>query len=266
MNKQDRVSFLVVGSQKSGTSALDKYLRENSDIEMASTKEVHFFDNEDNFKDKVNYNSYHNNFITDNSKIKGECTPIYMYWAPSIRRIYEYNPEIKIIAVLRNPIDRAFSHWNMERDRNADTIEFSTAIRQESVRCREELPLQHRVFSYTDRGFYSEQIRRIWRYFPKEQTLFIKHDDLRSEPNQVLKHISKFLGVSEFNNVKEKVIHSRPYLSKLPYDDRKYLNELYFHEIKTIETILEWDCSDWQPKRVNKLLQWIKKSFAFFNH
>ncbi len=246
MNELDRVSFLVVGSQKSGTTALDKYLRGHSEIEMASEKEVHFFDNEAYFKDEVSYDSYHKNFSTEKTTVKGECTPIYMYWSPSIGRIYEYNPKIKIIAILRNPIDRAFSHWNMERDRNADIEPFSTAIRQEEIRAREALPFQHRVYSYIDRGFYSEQIKRIWRYFPKEQTLFIKHDDLRNKPRQVLEGISSFLEVAEFNNIIEEEIHSRPYVSKLSYDDHKYLNEVYFNEIEKIQTMLQWDCSDWR--------------------
>jgi hypothetical protein len=252
MNKLEKVSFLVVGAQKSGTTALDYYLREHSEIEMACRKEVHFFDDETNFKDTVSYDSYHKNFSTDNSKIKGECTPIYMYWSHSISRIFAYNPQAKIIAVLRDPMERALSHWNMERDRNTDTATFSTAIRQESARCQEALPFQHRIFSYTDRGFYSEQISRIWQFFPKQQTLFVKHDDLRNVPQQVLEEISNFLGVSRFKNVKEKDSHSRPYTSKLSNQDYKYLSDLYVDEIQKLELMLDWDCSDWKLKRADK--------------
>jgi len=253
MNENNRISFLIVGAQKSGTSALDKYLREHSEIEMAHLKEVHFFDNEENFQDTVNYDSYHKNFSNNSSKIKGECTPIYMYWHPSIRRIFEYNPKLKIIAILRNPIERAFSHWNMERDRNAETATFSTAIRQESIRCQEKLPFQHRVFSYTDRGFYSKQIKRIWQFFPKEQTLFIKHGDLRNRPHEVLKGIGRFLGISAFNKVKEMDVHSRPYTRKMTNEDYIYLSALYFDEIKKVEAMLNWDCTDWKTKRVDQI-------------
>ena len=102
-----------------------------------SHKEVHFFDDEKYFKkNKVNYEVYHKYFTNDNSKIKGESTPIYMYWSLAMKQIYEYNPQIKIIAVLRNPIERAFSHWNKERNNKKETADFSTAIRQESVRCQ----------------------------------------------------------------------------------------------------------------------------------
>jgi len=259
MDEKDRINFLIVGSQKSGTSALDKYLREHSEIEMGIKKELHFFDNEEIFKNEVNYDIYHKNFSSDISKVKGESTPIYMYWTPSLGRIYEYNPNMKIIAILRNPITRAFSHWNMERDRDADSESFPIAIRTENERCRTALPLQHRVYSYTDRGFYSEQIRHIWKYFPKEQTLFIKQDDLKKKPQEVLSHISSFLNISPFYTIEQKDVHSRPYINKLSDEDYAFLSNLYFYEIKTLEQMLQWDCSDWMPKKANKIMQWIKK-------
>jgi len=121
------------------------------------------------------------------------------------------------------------------------------------------LPLQHRVFSYTDRGFYSEQIRRIWRFFPEEQTLFIKHDDLKREPNQVLNRISTYLSISSFNINENKDIHSRPYINKLSKEDYEFLYELYFHEINTLEKMLSWDCSDWKSKKENTIIKWLKR-------
>ncbi|MGB7755383.1 MAG: hypothetical protein WBL23_04905, partial [Salinisphaera sp.] len=95
----------------------------------------------------------------------GEATPIYMYWHDAPRRMWEYNPNMKLIVVLRNPIDRAFSHWNMEKSRNAESLSFWDAIQNEEPRCKEALPYQHRTYSYVDRGFYLEQLRRLWRYF-----------------------------------------------------------------------------------------------------
>lgn len=260
MDEKDKINFLIVGSQKSGTSALDKYLREHSDIEMGIRKELHFFDNEEYFKGDVDYDIYHKFFTSNTSKIRGESTPIYMYWNPSIGRIFEYNPNIKIIAILRNPITRAFSHWNMERDRNADHVSFPIAIRTENDRCRSALPLQHRVYSYTDRGFYSEQIRRIWRYFPKEQTLFIKQDHLKKNPQEVLSQISRFLNISSFHSIEQKDVHSRPYINQLSNEDYLFLSNLYFHEIKTLERMLKWDCSDWKTKKNNLFMRWIRES------
>ena len=74
MKKNIKVNFLVVGAQKSGTTALDRYLRQHPEIEMGSKKELHFFDHEKNFLGKANYDQYHQHFAGHHSKIRGECT------------------------------------------------------------------------------------------------------------------------------------------------------------------------------------------------
>jgi len=126
-----KISFLVVGTQKGGTSALDNHLRQHKSLQLAKRKEVHFFDKEVNFKGEADYKAYHSSFnFSRNKKIYGECTPSYMYWNNSIKRIHQYNPNIKIIAILRNPIYRAFSHWNMECNRNNETLPFLKAIKK----------------------------------------------------------------------------------------------------------------------------------------
>ncbi|MGK0272992.1 MAG: hypothetical protein ACI88H_003669 [Cocleimonas sp.] len=242
---KDKIRFLLVGAQKGGTSALDMYLRSNSNIQMAKRKEVHFFDQEGYFEDEINYEWYHQNFESNLGKLRGEATPIYMYWRDSIRRIYEYNPSMKIIAILRNPTERAFSHWNMERDREADNVPFGLAIRTENERCREALPLQHRVYSYIDRGYYSEQIRNIWRFFPKGQTLFLKQEDLKTDLHATLNKIASFLEVDEFEELDSLNVHSREYISKLTKEDKAFLDNIFLNDIKELELLLNWDCSNW---------------------
>lgn len=163
-----KAGFLICGTQKGGTSALDHYLRAHPEIGMAREKEVHYFDNDSHFLNAApDYAAYHAAFSPAPShKILGEATPIYMYWHEAPRRIQEYNPEIKLIVLLRNPVQRAFSHWNMERARNLETLSFQDAIQNETGRCRTALPGQHRIFSYVDRGFYMAQLRRLWSFFP----------------------------------------------------------------------------------------------------
>ena len=251
-NDAEKIEFLVIGTQKGGTTALDAYLRNNSNIQMAKTKEVHFFDTESNFEGEVDYKLYHQNFESSQGKIRGESTPIYMYWHDSIKRIYEYNPEMKIIAILRNPTERAFSHWNMERDLGSDNVPFDIAIKTENERCRQALPLQHRVYSYIDRGFYSEQIRRIWRFFPKEQTLFLKQEDLKNDLQVTLDSIATFLEITPFDKVNKLNIHSREYIDELNNKDRRFLDNIFFNDIKQLEIILGWDCSEWFKRRPNK--------------
>lgn len=241
-----KISFLIVGTQKGGTSALDNHLRQHKSLQLAKRKEVHFFDKEVNFKAKADYKIYHASFnFSGNNKMYGECTPSYMYWNNSIKRIYQYNPNMKIIAVLRNPIYRAFSHWNMECNRNNEILPFFEAIEKEKERCRKTLPYQHRVYSYTDRGYYSKQIKRIWSFFPKEQTLFIKHDDFKNHLTNTLGTITTFLNIMPFEKVEPEIKHALPYTALLQKAEHAHLRTLYFEEIKLLEIMLGWNCSDW---------------------
>ena len=99
---------------------------------MASVKEVHFFDTEDNFRGGApDYEVYHRSFdFTTTRTLRGEATPIYMYWQDAPRRIWEYKSKMRIIIILRNPIRRAFSHGNMWRRKVRETLSSCAALQQ----------------------------------------------------------------------------------------------------------------------------------------
>ncbi len=245
--QKQKVNFLICGTQKGGTTALDTYLRNHPEICMASHKEVHFFDREKYFLyDKPDYSQYISSFKPGSDHIiLGETTPIYMDWYTAPRRIWEYNPDMKLIILLRNPIDRAFSHWNMQRERGFDTLPFLEAIQEEEKRRRLSLPWQNRRHSYLDRGFYSEQIKRLLAFFPKEQMLIMKSEELRDGPQWMLNKICQFIGVSRMENVEDLNRHTRSYNSSMNPKEFLYLKQVYTLEIKNIEQITGWDCQDW---------------------
>src|SRR5207245_5468400 len=91
----------------------------------------------------------------------GSCTPIYIYCRPAMERICNYNNQLKLLILLLNPADRAYSHWNMQRDRGLENLDFLAAVQEEKNRARQAVPFQLRKFSYVDRGFYAEQIERV---------------------------------------------------------------------------------------------------------
>ena len=131
---------------------------------MAKVKEVHLFDDDKTFARRSHdgYAEYHRQFApTSTGQLLGEITPAYMYWNDAPRRIREYNPAMKLIAVLRNPITRAYSQWNMQRDAGAEQLPFWEALQAEAARLSASLPHQNRNASYVDRGFYSGQLRRL---------------------------------------------------------------------------------------------------------
>ena len=273
-----KIDFLIIGTQKSGTTALNKYLMQHPEIQMATTKEVHFFDNESNFEtDDIDYNQYHQFFsFSNDDKVYGEATPIYSYWDNSISRIWEYNEKIKLILLLRNPIERAYSHWNMERSRNAEKFSFWDAINLENERIKENLPFKHRVYSYIDRGFYSEQIRNIYRFFTKSQVLILKYESLKNDYQTTLNNITNFLNVKSFDFKELKNIHAREYKTSLSYKEHTFLRNIFLNEIELLEKELKWDCSRWKAKKKKKKILFYRdfkgytgghqKYFDYYNH
>ena len=245
--RPDKVAFVIAGTQKGGTTALASYLYEHPEIGMPTVKEVHFFDTEEHFASaEVDYAKYHAYFNPAvRGRLLGDATPIYMYWEPAPQRIRRYNPAMKLIMLLRNPMTRAYSHWNMERELQRDSLSFEEAIRTEAERCRDELPLQHRRYSYVDRGFYSEQIQRIWRHFPTGQTLILRSEEMQRTPNAALARITDFLGVARFPPVEPRTVHARPYQAPMSAEARSYLRGVFAPEVRKLEQMFGWDCADW---------------------
>ena len=241
-----RLSFLVCGAQKSGTTALAAYLRQHPGIYLPNAKELHFFDDETQAWPEPDLNALHCHFQTaDSDQLWGEATPISIYWDPAAERIWRYNPAIRLIVILRNPIERAYSHWAMEHRRGNDPLPFALALEQEEARCREALPLQHRLFSYIDRGFYSAQIRRIWRFFGREQVLVLRQDDLRHSPEDCLDRIWQHLSISSGPPITPLERHNGEYACPMPPACRQQLRKIFWQEIGQLEQLLGWDCSDW---------------------
>lgn len=243
-----KVDFLIGGTQKGGTTALDLYLRGHPQIGMANPKEAHFFDTEPHFtsNDAPDYSTYLQFFAGYAPHLcLGDATPIYLYWKPACQRIWDYNPEIKWILLLRNPITRAYSHWNMERSRGRDPLPFWEAITTEPARCRPAAPLQHRTFSYLDRGFYTTQLQHLWTRFPREQTLILRSEDLQRTPDEVLQRVCRFLEIQPFEVVLPQEANATAYSSSMSRREWSFLAEVFQAEIHSLETILDWDCRDW---------------------
>jgi hypothetical protein len=243
-----KVGFLGVGAQKAGTSALDAYLRTHPGLCLGRVKELHLFDDDQNFFKRAlgGYADYHRHFApTSGTQLVGEITPAYMYWNEAPRRIWEYNPAMKLIAVLRNPITRAYSQWNMEHDRGVEPLSFWDALQGERARLRASAPHQNRRFSYVDRGFYTTQLRRLWSFFPTEQVLVLRYEELQKQPNEALSKVFDFLGVERLPRIQAQEAHVRPYVGRMTIREWKYLHDQFEFEIRALERTLEWDCDEW---------------------
>ena len=242
------VNFVIGGTQKGGTSALDSFLRQHPEICMPTTrKELHFFDREDENRD---YKKYHANFKPKpQHHVSGEASPIYMYWETAPYRIWKYNPKMKWILALRNPVERAFSAWNMETKRGKEKLSFAEAIEKESQRRREALPLQHRVYSYIDRGFYACQVRRLFNIFGRDNVLVLLTEELRNDHAKTLRRVFEFLGVDSSFVPPEASVFEQEYADKIDNQLRSRLIDMFCFDVKELESMLGRDLSAWHQKQ-----------------
>jgi Sulfotransferase domain. len=210
-------------------------------------KELHFFDREQENRD---YKEYHRNFKLKKKqhRVIGEASPIYMYWETAPYRIWKYNPKMKWILALRNPVERAFSAWNMESKRDHEKLPFAEAIEKEAERCRMALPLQHRVYSYIDRGFYAHQVRRLFNIFGKANCLVLLNEELRNDHQQTLRRVFEFLGVDPSFVPPEASVFEQEYSNKIDNQLRSRLIEKFYFDIKELEKLLGKDLASWYAK------------------
>jgi hypothetical protein len=226
-----RVNFLIIGVQKGGTTALFDYLGDHADVALSREKELHFFDDETQDWAAPDYGAYHARFDDPAGRPLGEATPIYSYWPSALERIAAYNPAMKLILVLRDPVDRAWSHWRMEYARGVEREGFARCIRQGRQRLFDAEPWGfHREFSYVERGFYGEQVERILTLFPREQLLILTSAGLESDPAVALASVRAFLGLPPGQAPTPRRVHvgqEMNYPSELTPEDVAFLREIY---------------------------------------
>lgn len=194
--------FLIIGASKSGTTSLYDQLVEHPQIEPAAVKEVHFFD--DRFDRGIEW--YRSQFPLANSRSHsrtGEASPYYLFHPHAPRRIRRALPDVKLIALLRNPIERAYSHYQHEVRVKRESLSFEEALAREPERLNGELErmledegynsFNYRRYSYLARGRYADQIA-VWRQlFPEAQLMVIKSEDFFADPGPTYQQVLQFL-------------------------------------------------------------------------
>lgn len=220
--------FLIIGTAKSGTTTLYGWLNEHPFVAPAAQKEIHFFD----YEYYRGLDWYRSNFPEERTRrtfeqehgrpfLTGEASPTYIAheWAPS--RIAKVLPKAKLIVALRNPIDRAYSQFQMSRREDEEPLEsFAEAVAAEEGRLRGECDRLRRdprynswpigCWGYLLRSRYAEQVERWFKLFPREQFLFVKSDELESHPQNTLDEVYGFLDLPPHANEKLGHLHVAP--------------------------------------------------------
>lgn len=197
-NNINKPTFLGVGTQKGGTTSMYSILKRHPQIFLPNTKEIHFFDKNYDENSDIYY-SFFKEAKTEHKAI-GEITPNYMYDPNVPERIYKnLGQDIKLIFILRNPADRAFSNYKMNIERNNETNTFKQAIEKDLKKIKNNEDYRV-VFHYIKRGFYAEQIKRFYKYFDKENMLFLLfEEDTIKNREKSFEKIYEFIGVDKLN-------------------------------------------------------------------
>jgi Sulfotransferase domain len=196
-----KLDFMIIGAQKSGTTSLHKYLERHPRLYMLPEKEIPFFTNPEYCA--KGWQWYSDLFFNEapQDKLWGKSTPAYMTSLDVPRRIFEEMPHVKLIALLRNPIERAYSHYKMMVKREMESRPFLEVVddklKAETIERERLFPPGTEDVGYVAMGEYSLILEEYFKVFPREQLLVLFTDDLKRNPAEVLKRVMRFLGLDE---------------------------------------------------------------------
>ena len=198
-------NFLVIGAPRCGTTTLYECLKQHPQIFMSPLKEPMFFILEDDHQKYVgpahptvsrNIDGYQSLFqnVRGESAI-GEASPCYLFSERAPGKIKKYVPNVKIIIMLRNPVDRSYSHFLFNRLGGIEPLaSFEAALAAEEDRIRKGWFI---YWHYISMGYYGQQIERYFSYFDRTQFRFFLLEDLIREPAKLFREVFQFLGVED---------------------------------------------------------------------
>jgi len=210
--------FMIIGAKRCGTSSLYNYLIQHPSIIPAKKKEIHFFGKSKKAEYYKGIKSYRQYFPTIIQKkyiklvtgaaLTGEASPHYISNPLIVERIYKTLPDIKLIYILRNPVDRAYSHYRLDSRKGREKLSFEEAVALESEKKLDgkidvfsknlkSYNSGHRCKPYITRGLYEQQLKKWYELFPKEKLFFIHSEEFFEDPGLQLNRAFKFLGLPE---------------------------------------------------------------------
>jgi len=236
--------FLVIGAQKAGTTALYAYLRWHPGITGPSWKEVSFFDRHW-WRGEAWYRGQFP--LRAGGRLVGEASPSYLFHPLAAERARSLVPGARLIALVRNPVDRAYSQYQHEVVLGREPLSFEGALAAEEERTRgeaERLAADPRAFSrawwdhtYAARGRYAEQLERWLAVYPREQLLVVGTEELGERPAETYASILAFLGAAPHELVAYPRVFDRDYEPMRP-ETRAALAEAFTEPNHRLEALL----------------------------
>ena len=193
-------NFMCIGAAKSGTTSLYDILRQHSDVFIPSFKEPHFFDIHSVYANGLSwYAKTYFNEVRNESCI-GDFSPTYLFESKAPERIFtDLGANVKFIIILRNPVDRAYSHYLHSKRDEHEHLSFSEALSFEKERTNnQEDYLSYLRFSYITQGMYCQMLKRYFKFFPKENFLIINFEkEFVNQRKEIMDRIFDFLEINK---------------------------------------------------------------------
>jgi hypothetical protein len=244
--------FVIIGGQRCGSTSLYNYLVEHPNVLPAFRKETHFFTNHfgrgitwyrAHFPSRL-YRSYRQR-CCGQGFISGEATPYYLFHPHAPRRVFDTIPDVRLIVLLRNPVDRAYSHYYHEVRAGLESLSFEDAIEREL----EELPREtekmlkdehyhsfaHQNYSYLARGIYVEQLESWGRFFDTREMLIIQSEGFDQDPPAALKRVTEFLNLPAWEPKEYTKYHQASYTPMDPATRRRLVDLYQDHNHRLYE-------------------------------
>ena len=204
-----RPNFFIVGAPKCGTTSLDEYLRQHPNVFISRPKEPHYFSTDLNnrvIKSFEEYISLYKSVDPDKHIAIGEASASYLFSKNALINIKKFNPKAKIIVMLRKQIDLLPSyHSQMIAAGQENILDFETAWNAEKQRIKgKKIPFackEKKVLEYSKWGLFSDQIKRLFSLFSKDQIKIIMFDEFKNNPKKVFGEIIHFLNLKNFENI-----------------------------------------------------------------
>jgi len=250
-NQNRRPTFLGVGAARSGTTAIYDWMRRYPEIFIPEIKEIHFFTYRqlqwDNYR-PLSYNDYLNYFKDGESfKVRGEISPSYLYFPGTAQKIYDSLGSIKIIIILRNPIERAISDYQYSIQYNQNKLDFNQFLIRGIDGFKND-SLYIDPFTPTAilwKGFYFQQIQEYLQLFGKKQIKILLFDDLVKDATIIENELCTFLKISPYKKIKIQKKNARSEKIKINAEARHILEDLYRQDIRKCAQIINRNLNHW---------------------
>ncbi len=244
--------FIIIGTVRSGTTSLYYNICEHPSVLPAAYDEIGFFDSNYHLGIKWYQSMFPKQKQMEEIKkntgfaVTGEDTPFYFWKKEAIDRIFQYLPNVKIIAIFRNPIDRAFSNYNLGVRMKTEKSTFEETI-DEEIKFLEKNSFREaidRKRSYVTKGIYENQIQNWLKIFPNKQIHMISTEEMEKKPIETLQKVFKFLDIPDYRITNPQKQKSADY-KKMDFKTRQKLLEFYrphnerFFDI--IKQRFDWD-------------------------